>query len=269
MENKSVILDRELKNVIFEKEGNLAIVTINRPKALNALNSETLKDLDYVIDMIEADNNVYCVILTGSGEKSFVAGADIAEMKDLNSKEAEEFGLLGNRVFRRLEKLDKPVIAAISGFALGGGCELAMACDIRIASEKARFAQPEVGLGITPGFGGTQRLARLVGAGKAKEMIYTGATIKAEEALNIGLVNKVVLLENLMEEAKAMAKIIASNAPIAIKLSKDAIDRGLQVDIDKAIEIEAEDFGKCFDSEDQFEGMSAFLERRAKNFKNK
>lgn len=269
MENKSVILDRELKNVIFEKEGNLAIVTINRPKALNALNSETLKDLDYVIDMIEADNNVYCVILTGSGEKSFVAGADIAEMKDLNSKEAEEFGLLGNRVFRRLEKLDKPVIAAISGFALGGGCELAMACDIRIASEKARFAQPEVGLGITPGFGGTQRLARLVGAGKAKEMIYTGATIKAEEALNIGLVNKVVLLENLMEEAKAMAKIIASNAPIAIKLSKDAIDRGLQVDIDKAIEIEAEDFGKCFDSEDQFEGMSAFLERRVKNFQNK
>ena len=144
-----------------------------------------------------------------------------------------------------------------------------MSCDIRIASEKARFAQPEVGLGIIPGFGGTQRLARLVGAGKAKELIYTGSIIKADEALNIGLVNKVVPLENLMEEAKAMATLISSNAPIAIKLSKDAIDRGLQVDIDRAIEIEAEDFGKCFDSEDQFEGMSAFLERRAKNFQNK
>ena len=269
MESNSVVLDRELKTVSLEKDGNLAIVTINRPKALNALNSETLKDLDCVINNLESDNNVYCVILTGSGEKSFVAGADIAEMKDLNAKEAEEFGLLGNRVFRRLEKLDKPVIAAISGFALGGGCELAMSCDIRIASEKARFAQPEVGLGITPGFGGTQRLARLVGAGKAKELIYTGSIIKADEALNIGLVNKVVPLENLMEEAKAMATLISSNAPIAIKLSKDAIDRGLQVDIDRAIEIEAEDFGKCFDSEDQFEGMSAFLERRAKNFQNK
>ena len=269
MESKSVLLDRELKNVCLEKADKLAVVTINRPKALNALNSETLRELDYVIEDLENDNDIYCVILTGSGEKSFVAGADIAEMKDLNSKEAEEFGLLGNRVFRRLEKLDKPVIAAISGFALGGGCELAMSCDIRIASEKAKFAQPEVGLGITPGFGGTQRLARLVGAGKAKELIYTGSIIKADEALNIGLVNKVVPLENLMEEAKAMANLIASNAPIAIKLSKDAIDRGLQVDIDKAIEIEAEDFGKCFDSEDQFEGMSAFLERRPKNFQNK
>ena len=252
MESKSVLLDRELKNVCLEKGEKLAVVTINRPKALNALTSETLRELDYVIEDLENDNDLYCVILTGSGEKSFVAGADIAEMKDLNAKEAEEFGLLGNRVFRRLEKLDKPVIAAISGFALGGGCELAMSCDIRIASEKARFAQPEVGLGIIPGFGGTQRLARLVGAGKAKELIYTGSMIKADEALNIGLVNKVVPLENLMEEAKAMATLIASNAPIAIELSKYAIDRGLQVDIDRAIEIEAEDFGKCFDSEDQF-----------------
>ena len=163
MEIKNVILDEELKNVTLEKEGNLAIITINRPKALNALNSDTLKDLDLAITNIENDSNVYCVILTGSGEKSFVAGADIAEMKDLDSKAGEEFGLLGNRVFRRLENLDKPVIAAISGFALGGGCELAMACDIRIASEKAKFAQPEAGLGITPGFGGTQRLPRIVG----------------------------------------------------------------------------------------------------------
>ena len=259
----------ELKNIVLEKEEHLAIVTINRPKALNALNSETLKDLDIVLEDLEKDSNIYCVILTGSGEKAFVAGADISEMKDLSEKEGKNFGLLGNRVFRRLEKLDKPVIAAISGFALGGGCELAMACDIRIASEKARFAQPEAGLGITPGFGGTQRLPRLVGEGKAKELIYTCAMVKADEALRIGLVNKVVPLENLMEEAKAMANAIMASAPIAVKLCKDAINRGMQVDIDEAIEIEAQDFGKCFATEDQKEGMTAFIERRAKNFLNK
>lgn len=259
----------ELKNIILEKEGNLAIVTINRPKALNALNSETLKDLDLVLDNLESDKNIYCVVLTGAGEKAFVAGADISEMKDLSEEEGKEFGLLGNRVFRRLEKLDKPVIAAISGFALGGGCELAMACDIRIASERARFAQPEVGLGITPGFGGTQRLPRLVGEGKAKELIYTCAMIKADEALRIGLVNKVVPLESLMDEARAMANLIIANAPIAVKLCKDAINRGMQVDMDSAIVIEAEDFGKCFSTEDQKEGMTAFIEKRNKNFLNK
>ncbi|MGL5353964.1 MAG: short-chain-enoyl-CoA hydratase [Clostridium sp.] len=259
----------ELKNVLLEKEGNLAIVTINRPKALNALNSETLADLDFVITDLENDSNIYCVILTGSGEKSFVAGADISEMKDLNEEQGKEFGILGNKVFRRLETLDKPVIAAISGFALGGGCELAMSCDIRIASEKAKFGQPEAGLGITPGFGGTQRLPRIVGLGKAKELIYTCAIIKADEALRIGLVNKVVALENLMEEARAMASMIIANAPIAVKLCKDAIDRGMQVGIDNAIIIEAEDFGKCFSTEDQVEGMSAFVERRTKNFQNK
>ncbi len=260
----------ELKNVILEKEGHLAIVTINRPKALNALNSETLKDLDTVLEDLEKDSNLYAVILTGAGEKSFVAGADIAEMKDLNEEQGEEFGILGNNVFRRLEKLDKPVIAAISGFALGGGCELAMSCDIRIASERAKFGQPEAGLGITPGFGGTQRLARIVGQGKAKELIYTCDIIKAEEAYRIGLVNKIVPLESLMDEAKAMANKIIANAPMAVKYCKDAINRGTQVDIDKAILIEAEDFGKCFATEDQTEGMNAFLERRAeKNFKNK
>lgn len=260
----------ELKNVILEKENHLAIVTINRPKALNALNSETLKDLNTVIDDLENDSNIYAVIVTGSGEKSFVAGADIAEMKDLNEEQGKEFGTLGNKVFRRLENLNKPVIAAISGFALGGGCELAMSCDIRIASEKARFAQPEAGLGITPGFGGTQRLARIVGLGKAKEMIYTCAMVKADEALRIGLVNKVVPLENLMEEAKKMAATIIANAPVAVRLCKDAINRGMQVDIDQAIAIEAEDFGKCFATEDQKEGMTAFLEKRAeKNFQNK
>lgn len=259
----------ELKNVILEKEEHLAVVTINRPKALNALNSETLKDLDTVLEDLEKDSNIYAVILTGAGEKSFVAGADISEMKDLNEEEGKAFGVLGNKVFLRLENLDKPVIAAISGFALGGGCELAMACDIRIASEKAKFAQPEVGLGITPGFGGTQRLPRIVGLGKAKEMIYTCEIIKADEALRVGLVNKVVPLESLMEEAKAMANKIIANAPVAVKLCKDAINRGTQVDIDQAVMIEAEDFGKCFATEDQTEGMTAFLERREKNFQNK
>ena len=262
-------VDVELKNVILETEGSLATITINRPKALNALNSETLRELDIIINSIENNSDIYCVILTGSGQKAFVAGADISEMKNLDSTEAEEFGLLGNQVFRRLENLDKPVIAAISGFALGGGCELAMACDIRIASERARFAQPEAGLGITPGFGGTQRLPRLVGQGKAKELIYTCAMINAEEALRIGLVNKVVPLENLMEEAKKMASAIITNAPIAVKLCKDAINRGTQVDMDSAIRVEAEDFGKCFDSEDQLEGMTAFLEKRTKNFQNR
>ncbi|WP_297633827.1 short-chain-enoyl-CoA hydratase [uncultured Clostridium sp.] len=259
----------ELKNVLLEKEGNLAIVTINRPKALNALNSETLTDLNTVIEDLEKDSNIYAVILKGAGEKSFVAGADIAEMKDLNEDQGREFGILGNKVFRRLEKLDKPVIAAISGFALGGGCELSMSCDIRIASEKAKFGQPESGLGITPGFGGTQRLPRIVGMGKAKELIYTGEIIKADEALRIGLVNKVVALEDLMTEARAMAEKIIANAPIANKLCKDAIDRGMQVGIDEAIMIEAEDFGKCFSTEDQVEGMTAFIERRAKSFQNK
>lgn len=260
----------ELKNVILEKEDHLAIVTINRPKALNALNSETLNDLNVVLDDLEKDNNIYAVILTGAGEKSFVAGADIAEMKDLNEEQGKEFGTLGNNVFRRLEDLNKPVIAAISGFALGGGCEISMACDIRIASEKAVFGQPEVGLGITPGFGGTQRLARIVGLGKAKELIYTAQNIKADEAYRIGLVNKVVPLENLMDEAKAMANKIIANAPIAVRLCKDAINRGMQVDIDSAVKVEAEDFGKCFSSADQKEGMTAFLERRKeKNFQNK
>ena len=260
----------ELKNIILEKEENLAIVTINRPKALNALNSATLKDLDTVLEDLENDTNIYAVILTGAGEKSFVAGADIAEMKDLNEAQGKEFGELGNKVFLRLENLNKPVIAAIQGFALGGGCEISMACDIRIASETALFGQPEVGLGITPGFGGTQRLARIVGLGKAKEMIYTARNIKADEAYRIGLVNKVVALEDLMNEAKKMASNIIANAPVAVKLCKDAINRGMQVGIDEAVMIEAEDFGKCFATEDQTEGMTAFLERRKeKNFQNK
>ncbi|SHJ31204.1 enoyl-CoA hydratase [Clostridium amylolyticum] len=260
----------ELNNVLLEKEGNIAMVTINRPKALNALNSETLKELDLVIANLEEDDSIYAVILTGAGEKAFVAGADITEMKDLNAIQGRKFSILGNKVFRRLENLEKPVIAAISGFALGGGCELSMACDIRIASEKAKFGQPETGLGITPGFGGTQRLARIVGLGKAKELIYTGAIIKADEAYRIGLVNKVVPLEELMNEAKAMANTIANQAPVAVTLSKIAINRGMQVDIDTALSYEAEVFGECFSTHDQKEGMTAFVEKRSeKNFQNK
>ena len=258
----------DYKNIVLEKEGNVALVKLNRPKALNALNTETLKEIDCVIEEISGDKEIYAVILTGEG-KAFVAGADISEMKEMNAIEGKEFGILGNGVFRKIEKLEKPVIAAVNGFALGGGCELAMACDIRIASVKAKFAQPEAGLGITPGFGGTQRLARLVGEGIAKELIYTCDMINAEEALRIGLVNKVVEPETLLDEAKAMANKIAKNAPIAISQCKAAINRGLQMDIDSAVLYEAEAFGMCFATEDQKEGMTAFVEKRDKNFKNR
>lgn len=260
----------EENKVLLEKQGHIAVVSINRPKALNALNSEVLVALDEVIGQVEADEDIYVVILTGSGEKSFVAGADIAEMKDMTPMQARRFSNLGNRIFRRLEQLEKPVIAAVNGFALGGGCELALACDIRIASEKARFGQPEVGLGITPGFGGTQRLARTVGIAKAKEMLYTGRPVKADEALAIGLANKVVAPEELMNEAQAMAAAIAANAPVAVRLCKAAVNRGMQVDMDTAIALEAEMFSECFATEDQTEGMTAFVEKRQeKNFQNK
>lgn len=259
-----------LKNIILEKEGKIALITINRPKALNALNSETLGELESVIDKVSEDEEILSVVITGAG-KSFVAGADISEMKDKNVMEAKNFGVLGNRVFRKIENLSKPVIAAVNGFALGGGCELAMACDIRFASKKAKFGQPEVTLGITPGFGGTQRLARIVGQGEAKELIYTGKMIGADEALRIGLVNKVFEVEALLEEAKKLANTIANNAPIAVKSSKNAINRGLQVDIDTAVAYESEVFGSCFSTDDQKNGMDAFLNKQSLvgNFKNK
>lgn len=258
----------EYKNILLQKEERVAVITISRPKALNALNTETLKELELVIDEIANDDAIYAVILTGDG-KAFVAGADITEMKDLDVMGGRRFGNLGNKVFRKIETLEKPVIAAVNGFALGGGCELSMACDIRIASSKAKFGQPEVGLGITPGFGGTQRLARLVGMGMAKQLIYTGDIINAEEALRIGLVNKVVEPEQLIEEVKLLAKKIASNAPIAVKLSKTAINRGMQMDIDTALMYEAEIFGECFSTIDQKSGMKSFLEKTEKCFENK
>lgn len=259
-----------MENVFYERIGNAGVITISRPQALNALNTQTLKELEEAIGMASSDREVYAVVITGAGEKAFVAGADISEMKDLNVFEAREFSILGNGIFRRLELLEKPVIAAVNGFALGGGCELALSCDIRIASEKAKFGQPEVSLGITPGFGGTQRLARVVGVPKAKELIFTGAMIGAEEALSIGLVNKVVPKESLMDEVMAMANKIASNAPIAVKYSKNAINRGLECDMDTALIYEAESFAQCFASEDQTDAMTAFVEKKKlEGFKNR
>ena len=247
--------------ITYEAEGQIGIITINRPKALNALNSTVLEELDKTLDAVDLQT-VRCLILTGAGEKSFVAGADIGEMSTLTKAEGEAFGKKGNDVFRKLETFPIPVIAAVNGFALGGGCEISMSCDIRICSENAVFGQPEVGLGITPGFGGTQRLARIVGTGKAKEMIYGARNIKAEEAYRIGLVNNVYPLEELMPAAKKLAATIARNAPIAVRNCKRAINEGLQVDMDQAVVIEEKLFGNCFETYDQKEGMAAFLEKR-------
>ena len=244
-----------------ELKENVAIVTINRPEALNALNSQVLDDLEATFDAIDT-GVVRAVVLTGAGEKSFVAGADIGEMSTLTKAEGEAFGKKGNDIFRKIEQFPVPVIAAVNGFALGGGCEISMSCDIRICSENAMFGQPEVGLGITPGFGGTQRLARLIGAGMAKQLIYTARNIKADEALRIGLVNAVYPQEELMAAAEKMASQIAANAPIAVRACKKAINDGLQTDIDEAIVIEEKLFGSCFETEDQKEGMANFLRKK-------
>ena len=255
--------------ITYEQEGFVGILTINRPKALNALNSEVLKELNETLNNVDLENT-RALILTGAGEKSFVAGADIAEMSTLTKEEGEAFGKVGNDVFRRIETFPIPVIAAVNGFALGGGCEIAMSCDIRLCSETALFGQPEVGLGITPGFGGTQRLARLIPVGKAKEIIYGAINIKADEAYRLGLVNAVYPLEELLPAAKKLAAKIAKNAPIAVRACKQAINEGLNVDMDHAVIIEEKLFGSCFETEDQKEGMKAFLEKRkVEGFKNR
>lgn len=257
------------ENLILEKEDYLAILYINRPKAMNALNAETLYELEAAIKDIKADNNIKVVIVTGTGEKSFVAGADITFMLPLSPAEGRFFSDVGERVMRGFELLEKPVIAAINGFALGGGCELAMACDIRLAAENAIFAQPEVGLGVIPGFGGTQRLPRLIGEGRAKELTYTADVIKADEAYRIGLVNHVYPQDQLMDEAKKLAKKIAAKAPLAVGYAKFAIGKGMQVDLDTAMSIESDMFGMCCATEDKFEGMGAFVEKRKPQFKGK
>ncbi len=252
----------------YEAEDRVALLTIDRPKALNALNSSVLEELDQAISAVDLQE-VRALIITGSGEKSFVAGADIGEMSNLTKEEGVAFGKKGNDVFRKIESLPIPVIAAVNGFALGGGCELSMACDIRLCSENAVFGQPEAGLGITPGFGGTQRLARIVGIGRAKELIFSTFNIKADEAYRIGLVNHVYPIEELLPQAKKLASKIAANAPIAVRNCKKAINDGLQTDIDSAIVIEENLFGDCFETHDQKEGMGAFLEKRKeKNFTN-
>ena len=251
-----------MTNVLLEKKGHIAVATINRPKALNALNSQVLEDIDQLVEQVKADDEIRALVITGSGEKAFVAGADIGEMSTLTKAEGEAFGKKGNDVFRKLETLPIPTIAAVNGFALGGGCELSMSCDIRLCADTAVFGQPEAGLGITPGFGGTQRLARLVGMGMAKQLIYTAKNIKADEALRIGLVNAVYPLEELMPAAEKLAETIAKNAPIAVRACKKAINEGLEEKMDDAVVIEEKLFGSCFKTADQIEGMSAFLEKR-------
>lgn len=247
--------------VKYEQKDFVGVVTIDRPKALNALNDEVLADLEAAVDAIDADKT-RCVIITGEGQKSFVAGADIAAMCNMTSDEGRAFSAHGNAVFRKIEKLPMPVIAAVNGFALGGGCELSLSCDIRLASENALFGQPEAGLGITPGFGGTQRLARTIGVGKAKEMIYAARNIKADEAFRIGLVNAVYPADQLMDEAMKLAAKIAGNAPIAVRQCKKAVNMGLQMDIDSAVALEPELFSACCGTEDQKNAMTAFCEKR-------
>ncbi|MCR4764472.1 MAG: enoyl-CoA hydratase/isomerase family protein [Lachnospiraceae bacterium] len=247
--------------VNYETKEAVGIITINRPEALNALNSAVLDELNAVLDGVN-QAEIRCLILTGAGEKSFVAGADIGEMSTLSKAEGEAFGKKGNDLFRKLETFPIPVIAAVNGFALGGGCEIAMSCDFRIASETAMFGQPEVGLGITPGFGGTQRLARLIGPGMAKQLIYTARNIKADEALRVGLVNQIVPLEELIPTAEKLASTIAKNAPIAVRACKKAINEGLELDMDAAVALEEKIFGDCFETEDQREGMANFLRKK-------
>ena len=256
------------KTVLLEKKDGIAVVTISRPEALNALNSTVIGELEEVIADLERDLTVRAMILTGEG-RSFVAGADIGEQYPLDLDGGRRWGQRGSALFRRIEKLEFPTIAAVNGFALGGGCELAMSCDIILASEKAKFGQPEVGLGITPGFSGTQRLPRRVGAAKAKELIFSGKMIKADEAKAIGLVNEVFAPEALLDGAMEMAKSFAKNAPIAVKYAKACIDRGLQMDMDGGIACENELFAMCFATADQKEGMKAFLDKRPAAFTNK
>ena len=257
------------QTIRYEKKDGIAIVTIDRPEALNALNSTVITELEQVVADLETDRDIRAMILTGEG-RSFVAGADIGEQCPLDLDGGRRWGQRGSALMRCIEKLEFPTIAAVNGFALGGGCELAMSCDIILAAEKAKFGQPEVGLGITPGFSGTQRLPRRVGIAKAKELIFSGKTIGAQEAKEIGLVNAVYAPEELLPGAIAMAQSFTANAPIAVKYSKACIDRGMQMDIDDGIALENELFAMCYATADQKEGMGAFLEKRKeKHFQNK
>lgn len=248
----------------YRKDGHIAYITISRPEALNALNSQTLDEIQRAAQTLADESDIRCAVITGAG-KAFVAGADIAQMKDLTVEEANAFAMRGHAAFTALEKLPMPLIAAINGYALGGGCELALCADIRIASEKAKFGQPEVGLGITPGFGGTQRLVRTVGTAAAMELILTGRTISADEALRIGLVNRVVAPEALSDEAAALAKTIAANAPIAVRAAKAAMRRRFNRMLADDLSAEAGLFAACFETEDQRMAMAAFVNKTPKD----
>lgn len=259
----------EFKNIVVEKKDGIATVTISRPKALNALNKDTLLEMLESFTAIGKDRSVQVVIITGSGERSFVAGADISFMQSLDPIEGKAFGELGHRVMKTVENIPQPVIGAINGFALGGGCELSLCCDIRFASENAKFGQPEVNLGVIPGFGGTQRLPRLIGKGLANELLFSGNIIDAEEACRIGLVNRVVAQDKLMDDCRSLALTIASRAPLAVRLCKEAVNNGMEMDLARACCYEADLFALCFASQDQTEGMSAFLEKRTASFQDK
>jgi enoyl-CoA hydratase len=259
----------EYKNVLLAFEGEIGILTINRPKALNALNIETLKEIQRAVQEAKDHPELRGLIVTGSGEKAFVAGADITEMKGMNSLEALEFSRLGHATLEMLQDFDRPVIAAVNGFALGGGTEIALACDFIYASENAKFGLPEVTLGIFPGFGGTQRLPRLIGKGRAKELIFTGKMVGAREAFELGIVNRVVPQPSLMEEAKKVAGQIAANGAVGVRLAKMLVDSGFNIDLDEACLLESHAFGIGFATEDQKEGMTAFVEKRKPNFKGR
>ncbi|MGB0589963.1 MAG: enoyl-CoA hydratase/isomerase family protein [Myxococcota bacterium] len=255
------------ENILYETDGAIATVTLNRPKVLNALNHQTVLELQRAVDTFSKDDDLRVMILTGSGEKAFVAGADIAEMSALDAKTAERFARVGQQLSTSMESTPKAIIAAVNGFALGGGCELAMACDFILASDNARFGQPEVNLGLLPGFGGTQRLPRLVGRGMARQLTYTGEIIKAERAREIGLVNAVYPQAELMAAALKIAHTIASKGPLAVGASKRAINRGSDQSMEAGLDYEASLFGAMFTTQDMREGTSAFLEKRAAEFK--
>lgn len=261
-------METNYKYLKVNSKENILSIQIDNPKSLNALSTEMLKELYKVFTIAGEQKEIRVVIITGT-DRSFVAGADISEMSNFTPEEAKDFGKLGSSVFMKIEKLPQPVIAAVNGFALGGGCELAMACDLRIASEKAKFGQPEVGLGITPGFSGTQRLPRLVGEGIAKEMIYTGQYIRADEALRVGLVNRIVKHEDLNDAALSLAKVIAAQAPIAVQYAKEAINKGVELGSEKGADNETRLFSLCFDTEDQKQGMKSFLNKEKITFKGK
>lgn len=268
MNNGLVRLMEMLENIKVEYDDGIALVIMNRPKALNALNDKTLDELEKIFEVFDESKEIKGIIITGTG-KAFVAGADILQMQAYKSEEGRDYAGYAQNVFNKIESFEKPVIAAVNGYALGGGCELAMCCDLRIASEKAVFGQPEVKLGVIPCFGGTQRLTRLVGAGRAKDLIYTARQIKPDEAFSMGLVNRVVTQEDLIDEAKACMKMIIENAPIAIKYAKVVINKGADLDLLNALELEKDAAGLTFATEDKQEGMDAFIEKRKPVFKNR